>query len=57
MPASKKSTYQVFIITTLQQKHQIGPEMYNKAEAFKLKRSWLKKYPLDIVEVYKIEKL
>lgn len=57
MPASKKSTYQVFVITSLNQKHQVSSEMYNKAEAFKIKRSWLQKFPLDVVEVYKIEKI
>lgn len=59
MPASKKSTYQVFAAcnSAMRGKYAITPEMYNKQETIKLRNSLRKEYKAAFIEVYKIEKI
>lgn len=57
MSASKKSTYQVFTLTSVGGKFGCSAEFYNKQHAIALRNKFRKARPLDVFEVYKIEKI
>lgn len=57
MSASKKSTYQVFTLTSVGGKFGCSAELYNKQHAIALRNKFRKARPLDVFEVYKIEKI
>ena len=57
MPASKKSTYRVFILTSGGGKFGCSDEFHNKQHAITLRNKFRKARPLETFEVYKLEKI